>query len=816
MKIDLGTIALILIISNVILSIFIFVQAISNKKYNGIKQYSMGNILFSAAFLFLFLKDIVHYDLIAALIGNLLILFAMSFQYVGIMKFILGRVNYSHISIILFFSAVLLSYFTYKDNIEVRLAVIACSVSTISFLFSFGLLKKNINKSIFQTKSLGLFYLFVGFLSLLYAVYSLFYEHSDDITLPQIFKILSFTIFFIVTFITALGFNSIINMRLRSDINESKGKFEEIFNLSPDAAVITSYPDGKIVNYNRRFLDYYGFNDNEVAGRDINDLNIYEDRNAYRNILQTLKEKGYIVNYETTFVRKDGKKIVCIISFEKITINNLPHIIGFAHDITERKNTENNLKNSEEKYKFLTEFASDVTWVYDLSNNRYNYVSPSVFELRGFTSEEAVTESFEDSFTPETFPILKELIAKNIKTISQNHNSSEYFISEVQQPCKNGNNIWTEISLKYNITDNGDIEIFGVSRNIEKRKRFEKQVVYLSYHDQLTGLYNRRFYEEELKRINVTENLPIAFVMIDVNGLKLINDAFGHISGDILLEKVANVFKAEYRDNEIFARIGGDEFIAILLKTSVEAAKYFIIRIRNAVAKEKIYDISLSISIGFAIKNDIIEDINKVINKAENDMYRNKLSERLYLRNTSITTILNLVYKKNSFEKNHSIRVQELCGRIAKELNWNEEDVNEIRLAGLMHDIGKIGVDDSIINKPSKLTDFEYSEIKKHSETGFRILSSSSEFERIAEYVLEHHERWDGKGYPRGLRGEEISIQARIITLADSYDVMKSERSYCNNRSDNEAVIEIKKCAGAQFDPNLSKLFVEKILKKIW
>lgn len=816
LKIDLGTFALILILSNIIQAIFIYFQAAINKKYQGLKEYALGSIFLSLGFLFIFLQSIAQHAFIINITGNSLIILAAMFQYIGLMRFIGRKVNLRFICLLLAISVSFLTYFSIYNNITLRVVDVASAISLIFFMTARGLLRKGKSLIVFQTRVLGSIYLVFALLSLIRAITAIFSEPLYTSFTPVIMQVLSYATVFTITLFTTFGFIYIINLRLISEISESKEHFEQIFNLSPDAALITTFSDGRIVNFNQGFIGYFGYTHDELIGKSLYDLNIYEDINSLQDTLRILNEKGLIKNTEKRFICKDNRRIICIVSYEKIIINGTPHIISFAHDITERKANEDGLKESEEKYRFLTEFASDVTWVYDLTNKKYEYVSPSVFELRGITAEEAVRERFEDSFTPETFPILKDLIVKNMKVIPSNHISNEYFIAEVQQPCNNGVNIWAEISIKFNISDLGNIEIFGVSRNIEKRKKFEKQVIYLSYHDQLTGLFNRRFYEEEIKRIDKPENLPIALVMIDVNGLKLINDAFGHVTGDILLEKVSNVFKSECRENETVARIGGDEFIVFLQKTSSEAAKRFIERIQTSVSRENIYDITLSLSLGYAIKQESNDDISKILNKAENDMYRNKLSEKSTLRNTSIVAILNLVYKKSSFEKLHSKRVEALCENIATKLNWDKEAVAEIKAAGLMHDIGKIGVDDSIINKPSRLTDFEFSEIKRHSETGFRILSSSNEFDKIAEYVLEHHERWDGKGYPRGLKGEEISIQARIITIADSYDVMKSERAYCNNMSENEAVIEIKKCAGTQFDPKLSRFFIENILEKTW
>ncbi|HEX9026226.1 MAG TPA: diguanylate cyclase, partial [Clostridium sp.] len=356
----------------------------------------------------------------------------------------------------------------------------------------------------------------------------------------------------------------------------------------------------------------------------------------------------------------------------------------------------------------------------------------------------------------------------------------------------------------------------SIVRDITERKKAEEEIIYLSYHDQLTGLYNRRFYEEELIRINKERNIPITLVMADVNGLKLTNDAFGHKAGDILLEKVSDILKRECGANEIITRIGGDEFVILLPKTDEKEAEKIVKGINVAIANEKLDNVILSISIGFAVKQNVSEDINEIFRKAEADMYRYKLTESSIMRSKTIDLIMNSLYEKSSIELIHSKRVSELCEYIATKMNFEKEHVNQIRIAGLMHDIGKIGINENIVNKAGKLNSDEWYEIMRHSEVGYQILRSVNEFSKIADYVLQHHERWNGSGYPKGLKGEEISIEARIIAVVDAYETMISDGTYRKSLSEEDAINELRKCSGMQFDPNIAKVFVEKVLDRMW
>lgn len=348
--------------------------------------------------------------------------------------------------------------------------------------------------------------------------------------------------------------------------------------------------------------------------------------------------------------------------------------------------------------------------------------------------------------------------------------------------------------------------------DVTERKKAENEICYLSYHDYLTGLYNRRFYEEELGRLDIPANLPIALIMADVNGLKLINDSFGHAMGDELLKKAARLITAAVPENSIVARLGGDEFIVILPQTDIFQAVEVINDLKAKTANDKIGAVDISISFGCEIKEMEDQDIQEIYKRAEDDMYRHKLYESASIKNKTIELIMNTLYEKSSREMLHSNRVSEICKSIAVEMGLNKDAVNQIGVAGLMHDIGKMGIDEKILNKEGRLNFEEWQEIQRHPEIGYRILSSSSEFSEMSRYVYEHHERWDGKGYPKKLKGQEISIQARIIGVADAYDAMTCDRTYRKGLSRSEAICELKKNAGTQFDPDVTRIFIEKVL----
>jgi diguanylate cyclase (GGDEF)-like protein len=352
-----------------------------------------------------------------------------------------------------------------------------------------------------------------------------------------------------------------------------------------------------------------------------------------------------------------------------------------------------------------------------------------------------------------------------------------------------------------------------LEEEINERTKREEEISYLSYYDRLTGLYNRRFYEVEIKRLDTERNLPISIIMGDVNRLKLVNDAFGHDKGDELLQKAAIAIKGACRTDDIVARWGGDEFVILLPKTNSKEAEEIVSRIKDLYSDEHVNAILVSISFGWDTKKKTDEDILKVLKNAEDYMYKHKLLEYEGIRGNTINTIIKTLHEKNPREEQHSKRVSEICQSIGKAMGFSEIEISKLRIVGLLHDIGKIAIEEGILNKPGRLTEQERKELKRHPDIGYRILSSSHEMLELAEDILAHHERWDGTGYPKGLKGKAIPRVARIIAIADSYDAMTSERPYRKTLSKQTALDEIRKNSGKQFDPEITRIFIKRMLK---
>ncbi len=351
-----------------------------------------------------------------------------------------------------------------------------------------------------------------------------------------------------------------------------------------------------------------------------------------------------------------------------------------------------------------------------------------------------------------------------------------------------------------------------IIEDITTKKNHEQEREYLLSHDPLTGLNSRLFFEQQVVELDKIENLPLTVINFDINGLMIINEAYGFERGNQFLLEVAGILKDVFRENCTVSRVGGDQFAVIMVQTTKAVAEGLAREVANRVKSINVQGTHLSIAYGAATKEQD-ENIQRMLIFAENAMYSNKIFESQSYRNQSIQSLINAYHEKNPREEKHSHRVSELCEKFAQKLNLEHEDINKLKAISYLHDIGKIAIDEAILNKPGKLSDEEWKIIKNHPAMGARIISTSDQYAVIADDILAHHERFDGKGYPMGLAGEDIPLRARIIAIIDSYDAMVSDRPYRKALSQKEAIAELINCSGTQFDPELVDVFVREVIE---
>ena len=339
----------------------------------------------------------------------------------------------------------------------------------------------------------------------------------------------------------------------------------------------------------------------------------------------------------------------------------------------------------------------------------------------------------------------------------------------------------------------------------------EKELLYKTYHDELTGLYNRNYLNVKLNDFDSLKYIPLSVIIGDVNGLKITNDSLGNLEGDKLIKIIADIFRKTSREGDFVFRTGGDEFLMLLPETTKEESEKICNKIIGLCKKNKDAKIAPSIALGLAVKLEEKKDIQSVFKEAEDQMYKNKVFESESVNNTIIKALETMLRETTNETLEHSLRVEKYSIDIGNEINLSEWEINTLASLAHLHDIGKVTIPISILEKAGPLNSKEWEIIKRHPEMGYKIANSSPKLTRIAEGILAHHEWWNGMGYPKGLKGYNIPILARIITVVDAFDVMTSGRIYKEPMSINSAVEELISCSGSQFDPKIVKIFVDQL-----
>ena len=345
--------------------------------------------------------------------------------------------------------------------------------------------------------------------------------------------------------------------------------------------------------------------------------------------------------------------------------------------------------------------------------------------------------------------------------------------------------------------------------DITEIKKTAERLRYLTFYDSLTGLYNRAYFEEELKRLDTPRQLPLSLILGDINGLKLANDVFGHKEGDKLLISISNKLRANCRGEDLVARWGGDEFIILLPKTGEKEVAEICNRIKKACLECDESIIKTSIALGAVTKRTLDQDLNKLLLEAENKMYKNKLVESKRVHERIIDSLQGYLLNKTHETREHIENTKKIALLMANCLGLSSNKKHELELLAEFHDIGKISVSVEITDERKALTEAEKELIKQHPVIGYRIATASAKLMPIAEEILFHHEWWNGKGYPLGLKGDDIPLIARIFSIANSYDVMIRGYGYRPPMSKHQAIDKINNYAGTQFDPRMVKVFMQ-------
>ena len=562
--------------------------------------------------------------------------------------------------------------------------------------------------------------------------------------------------------------------------------------------------DYKFIFVNKSYADLQHRIPEEIIGLKNEDLYDKDLSNKFNEYCDEVVEKK-AVNIKEVYTEAGYRQCVIIPLLDKNgELVALAGIISVTSDISRIKEKEYEIELQKVLTNKIIDILPGVIFYKDL-NSKYVYANK---ECRDFYSQRGIPD----------------IIGKSELDICQNEEQGKKFMEDDKHIIENKTPIHNEIVykdkggeftyrevIKIPLLDKyGNVKgVVGRSLDITERKKYQDKLEYLSYTDILTGAKNRTYFEEVEKRYSEEGKLPLGVIMGDANGLKLVNDTFGHRQGDKLLKDITEVLKNVSKNvGEVF-RIGGDEFVILVPEASLKQCEELILEIEEKCNQYKNDLFNISISLGAAVKYDAKKDIYEVIKEAEDKVYRNKLLQKSSIKG-SILTSLKIGLGVNSGEtEQHNERVVIRAIKVGEKLGLSMSELDELKIAAGLHDIGKIGISDDILSKSTSLTDEEYEIIKTHTEKGYRIIKASSELKSVAKSVLYHHERWDGKGYPMGLKGEEIPLLARVISVCDTFDVMISGRVYKSAMSKESALEELKRCAGTQFDPKVVDIFID-------
>ena len=576
-------------------------------------------------------------------------------------------------------------------------------------------------------------------------------------------------------------------------------KYKTLFTEAP-IGIFRTTDQGKPLSVNQSLVEMLGGTNEAEILEYYDNLSekLYVDSKRRRDFINKLKEQKKVKNFEYQAKKIDGSYTWFSMDARigEIKADGSFIIEGFVFDITEMKITKQALKSKKEILENFFNVTPDLLCIIDKTGG-FIRVNQAWEQSLGYAPKELEGSDFLQYVHPEDYNLSKRKLEE-----TQAKKEILTFVNRYQ--TKGGQYRYLEWRAWW---QNGFI--YAASRDIKKRKKQEDKIKYISFHDNLTNLYNRTYLEEEIKRLDVERQLPISLIMADLNGLKIINDTYGHNRGDKVLIKTAKILQTACREEDIVARWGGDEFVIFLPQTKKEAAQKVYDRVKNLCTSTNNDEIPISIALGVATKNNLQQELYDVLNTAEEQMYKNKLDESRSTKSHIVKALLKTLGEKSDETEEHAWRMQKLTFLMAEELDLSQAKMDKLSLVATLHDIGKTIIPAEILTKKGKLNEDEWETIQQHPKTGYRIASSTEEFSHVAEEILYHHERWDGSGYPHGLRGEEIPLLSRIITIVDAYDVMTNGRSYKDAMTKQDALQELKRCSETQFDPQLVKHFIK-------
>lgn len=474
-----------------------------------------------------------------------------------------------------------------------------------------------------------------------------------------------------------------------------------------------------------------------------------------------------------------------------------------------------NLKLKESERSKSVFYSQMPGMVYRCKNNAnwtIEFVSEGSYVLTGYYGDELILDdriSYYDLIAPE----YRVAVSDEWESVLMQH---KRYHGEYEIIKKNGERRWVlELGQGKYDADGRVVALEGMVLDISDEKEKEQQIAYLKERDLLTGLFNGNYLEKEKKHLDQPKFWPLSIAICDIDGLRMVNDAYGYEEGNRLIIKTAKMIQECLCGEYVLGHTGGGEFVLLLPQKNSQEVHQLKLDIKDAIAdynrgnKNALY--TMSVSIGHSTKDAKGQEIQDVFRDAVVYLNNRKLLNQNSTHSDIISAIMATLYAKSQETEEHGQRLGGICQTIGEQLGLEPKVLDDLQLLSKLHDIGKIGIDNHVLNKPGKLNEEEWKIMKQHPQIGYNIAMSTPQLEHIAVYILYHHERWDGTGYPLGLKGNDIPIVSRILSIADAFDAMTEDRVYRKSMSLKETIEELERNAGTQFDPQIIKVFVETI-----
>ncbi len=582
------------------------------------------------------------------------------------------------------------------------------------------------------------------------------------------------------------------------ELREKKQKYHSVVESAKTFALIVTDLNFIVQEFSPGAERIFGYSRDEIIGKSVAPLHHASEVKKFASRMEQLKSEKAGFTFDTKLFRKNGEPFPASLSMEPL-LNCAGEIAGtitIAVDNSHLQEREEQLSLSENKFKNYIDHAPDGVFVTD-EKGMFKEANTMAAMITGYTRNELLSKYLYE-LIPASY---RQYVGEHFKLASKRGRAYG------EMPCLHkgaASRFWSLNTVKVSKND-----YLVYCRDITERRQNEETIKYLSYYDQLTGLHNRLYLEEEMKRLEHQKVRPISLIMADLNGLKLVNETCGYDFGDKMLRDAAEILRCSCREEDIIARWGGDKFVILLPRTTRAETQQLCSRIKDLISNVYIESIPISVALGVGVKEEPEQDLLHILNQAEKDMYRRKLAESRSEKGAILDALLK-AFGDNCYETEiHVQKMQEIAFKMAESLKLSRVEMNRLALAIKIHDIGKFNVPLDLLTRAAPLEQEEWEIVKSHSEAGYRIARSVEAFSCVAEDILAHHENWDGSGYPGGLKGEAIPLLARIITIADAFEVMTGGRPYRKALSMADAHNELKKCSGKQFDPELVSILIE-------